>query len=615
MSQLRSIAVLLGTALIGLTGSALGCTCMFQSPEGILKSAPLIFRGKVTSVDRSRQVAFFKIETVYKGTAASAFELNFEMANGINCGTNFEKDKVETVFAYVYSAPGRPEMFTTNGCAMGPHQSSPLAYQAAIDLYRVEVGLARKEANIRPRATAGWERVAKIQEEHRDWMQVLETLDHLSMLDPRKAEYRNRKGHALMGLARFEPALQAYQEALSLNPQFAPAKKGHDQALLKLGRTQELDKERRDYSGMELRNADFSGRQLHAANYAKTYLNVIKFRGTNLTRADLSEARMHNVDFTGANLENARLTKVDATGADFSGANLKRATLRESQFGGVKFDGADLGNADLSGAKLWGASFRKANLEGTRLEKAVLSGADFSATDLSGRNFAGMELQGADFRGTILRNANLEGAYLAGPGSAFRDSESLHGPGRGADLRGTDLQGARVKGADLRYALYDCKTRWPEGFDALSLPLLPISSAECPGPPPKTMLFKPLGELREMPGRFGGERAKVRGPEFSKLDLAGVNLSGANLSGFRFSSSTFTNANLTGADLRNADLQGSTLLNVNLADADLSGATLWSCDLTGANLAGANLKGAQYSSATRWPSGFNPNEAGALLSR
>jgi uncharacterized protein YjbI with pentapeptide repeats len=82
-----------------------------------------------------------------------------------------------------------------------------------------------------------------------------------------------------------------------------------------------------------------------------------------------------------------------------------------------------------------------------------------------------------------------------------------------------------------------------------------------------------------------------------------ANLSGANLSG----------ANLYGAYLSGADLSGANLYGANLSGAYLSGANLSGADLYGANLYGANLYEAIYNDLTRWPTGFDPQAAGATL--
>ena len=82
------------------------------------------------------------------------------------------------------------------------------------------------------------------------------------------------------------------------------------------------------------------------------------------------------------------------------------------------------------------------------------------------------------------------------------------------------------------------------------------------------------------------------------LWLFGADLSGAELRGAKLSGSDLRSTNLIGADLRGADLSG----------AELRGA-----DLTDANLSNAKLSGAFYNKETKWPDGFDPIKAEAVL--
>lgn len=120
----------------------------------------------------------------------------------------------------------------------------------------------------------------------------------------------------------------------------------------------------------------------------------------------------------------------------------------------------------------------------------------------------------------------------------------------------------------------------------------------------------------------------------SGMDLSGVSLQGSSLHGAKLCSTTLRRANLDGcrlnvskligADLEEASLLGASLYNAELQQANLSGA-----DMTDANLAGANLtkatmaktilRRARYSKGktvphdTKWPDGFDPVAAGAVL--
>lgn len=81
-------------------------------------------------------------------------------------------------------------------------------------------------------------------------------------------------------------------------------------------------------------------------------------------------------------------------------------------------------------------------------------------------------------------------------------------------------------------------------------------------------------------------------------DLSGAFLLGAEMTGMRCTGACFREARLMRACLREADLAG----------ADLRGA-----DLRGAVLTGADLTGALYDSRTRWPSGIDPLQRGAII--
>ena len=70
---------------------------------------------------------------------------------------------------------------------------------------------------------------------------------------------------------------------------------------------------------------------------------------------------------------------------------------------------------------------------------------------------------------------------------------------------------------------------------------------------------------------------------------------------------------LYGADLTGANLAGANLKGANLNGANLAGANLLNADLSGADLNSAKLSGAFYDIQTKWPDGFDPIKAGAVL--
>ena len=175
---------------------------------------------------------------------------------------------------------------------------------------------------------------------------------------------------------------------------------------------------------VEAAGSDWTGSQLNdvgldRAEFARARLVDVRFEKVDLNGADLSE-----VDATGSVFVHARLS-----GADLHGMRAKKASFLESTFR----------RADLSGADVSGGKFIKSDLVGARLD-----GADLTEAVLTG-----VLLQGASLKGAVLRRADLSGADLTG-----------------ANLSGTELAGAR----------FDCRTRWPEGFDPATHELVTAES-------------------------------------------------------------------------------------------------------------------------------------------
>jgi uncharacterized protein YjbI with pentapeptide repeats len=110
------------------------------------------------------------------------------------------------------------------------------------------------------------------------------------------------------------------------------------------------------------------------------------------------------------------------------------------------------------------------------------------------------------------------------------------------------------------------------------------------------------------------QRYKEGDRDFRGLQLTGANLVWFELSGVDLRAADLSHANLSGANLSEANLSGGT----NLAFADLSRTDLRNTNLKGTRLEGANLEGAMlagaiYDETTRFPTGFAPEVAGAIM--
>jgi uncharacterized protein YjbI with pentapeptide repeats/endonuclease YncB( thermonuclease family) len=182
------------------------------------------------------------------------------------------------------------------------------------------------------------------------------------------------------------------------------------------------------------------------------------------------------------------------------------------------------------------------------LRLTLSSGTTFTGIDLRGRH-----LDEAYIGGKHLSEADLRGIHL-------KDAVLSHSTIREADFHGskTDLTGADLSFTDL------------SGSD-----------------------------LREV---------KLNGADLTEANLRGARLAGAQLRG-----ATLEGAHLEGADVRAADLRSALLMGAHLRgtlvnDADLRGAKLTG-DLRPAELEGAALKGIHTDSDTRWPEGFDLEQA------
>lgn len=134
--------------------------------------------------------------------------------------------------------------------------------------------------------------------------------------------------------------------------------------------------------------------------------------------------------------------------------------------------------------------------------------------------------------------------------------------------------------------------------------------------------------------------ADLNGRLLSKADLSGANLREANLSRADLSFTNLSRADLSGADLSFANLFSAKidsetqidpkwqlvleivtygaegrddLGKADLSRANLSFVNLRGADLSEVNLSETDLREAKYDNNTKWPDGFDPKAAGAVL--
>jgi len=330
------------------------------------------------------------------------------------------------------------------------------------------------------------------------------------------------------------------------------------------------------------RKDDFSGGVFRNANMRDMIL-----RGTIFDNADLTGA-----DLTGTELRNSSLKGANFTGAKMDGISLKLSVydcktkwpegFDYAAAGAMSSDGACGGGADLRGmsfnrAERPGAVLQRANLEGVdflfaNLQNADLSNANLTWANINAARLDGATLTGADFsnarlNGTSFENSNLKDAILT---DTLMDGINL----TGVDMRGTDHTGRKMRRAKLEDANF-------EGV------------------------------------RF--DRANLAGTEFAGADLSGASFKGANLSTALLQNPHYSYVSTNFGEGRKEDNYKTTppkpakLEQADFSDADLSFSYLGDVDLSTAKLDGVNLTLAKFGCGAKWPEGFSPPKAGAVL--
>ena len=377
-----------------------------------------------------------------------------------------------------------------------------------------------------------------------------------------------------------------------------------------------------NFTSSNLRGAHFYGTQLENANLTNADLRDAGLGGANLTDAQIIGVQWQGaffdrstsfpsgfdplfvgmigpqVDFSNQNLAGRVFNNLDLMGANFTNSNLRTATFAGTQLANATLENADLRDVVLQDANLTNAILTNSNLSSCNLTRAKLEGADFSGSilvnvvgtgasfdgatkfpqgfdpisagmipslpDYSNQNLSGRVFNNLDLVGANFTNSNLRGAHFYG--SSLVDANLTNADLRGAGLGSANLTGAQIPGVQWEGALFDRQTRWPSGFDPLSVGM-----------------FGPWVDFSNQ---------NLSGRIFNNLDLMGANFTSSNLRGTHFYGSSLVDANLTNADLRDAGLGGA--------------------NLTDAQIVGVQWQGAFFDRSTRWPSGFNPLSVGMI---
>lgn len=155
--------------------------------------------------------------------------------------------------------------------------------------------------------------------------------------------------------------------------------------------------------------------------------------------------------------------------------------------------------------------------------------AELRRINLTGADLVGADLSEADLTGAILDRADLSKAYLVK-----------------ARLYGASLMATNLSSTDLRGALYDDKTIFPDDVSPEKLGAYRIA--------PHTV----LSGVQIPNSVFWGvdlQFAILQDADFSESGFHGALLQDADLQGANLEAAKFRNANLTGTNLKNANIR------------------------------------------------------------
>lgn len=441
LAGLRALipAFLLAVPLVPAGGQdAHACSCAQPLPTQAeaIQSSPYVFDGRVTEVRRVPRpdgpgedvTVIVSVTERWKGEVPDQVAVVGQ--TGFNSCSWVPPSVGRSRTFYAGRWPDGRGFTPPGACTGGGYSRDPQAREV-LALYRsgrAEVEAATAAAPASPEA---WLARGRFLEDWKEATAAANAFATAARLAPRSAAAHAGWGRALYEAGRLDDAKAVLRHALALSPRDAEAARFLAMARLRTG-------ERDGLAG-----GNFRGIRAQSQSYA-------------------------GLDLRGADFVFARLLQVSFDGADLRGALFNRATISGS-FVGARLDGAQLDYVSALHADFREASLRRVAAPGANLNGAATAGARFDGANLSGATFHGSGRPIEQVRGT--RDTD------------FADANLSNASFQGADLRGSDLSRANIAGADFRSAFFDCRTRFPRGFQPDAAGMTGVDPA-CPGAPP-----------------------------------------------------------------------------------------------------------------------------------
>lgn len=364
------------------------------------------------------------------------------------------------------------------------------------------------------------------------------------------------------------------------------------------------------FQGANLREADFTNTNLELANFKDSILNDAKFdlaklkniNTANVTFGDNKSANVAENKWRNINRITSLYSIDSQSNTSFVENNCSSAIKTNTNSNQVKSQPKDKTRKNYENQ-----DFSQANLE-----QLNLSGANFMGADLRGANFKNTILENANFKNSKLKGINLQGAYLK---NIEIDSSSKRKLDKKSKLI-IDLFQNKKKPTNLTD-----KNLSDSNLTAIMLEDIILKNSNLNNSKLINARLKNIdlndSELSEVD--FSGsnidnvkfKKSNLSDAILNKTCLIKVYLTDADLFVADLTEAEIIDSNLSNAILNSANLTGTKIKNTELSGAELSGAELSGADLSKAlNLDKAKLDQATYDKNTKFPTSFNPKNAG-----
>lgn len=409
-------------AMAALANPASACSCIRRPAAEIIRDTAAIFEARVLEVRISTRWsatldAVVEPTDIWKGAVPDRAVLRSSTSSAI-CGMFSQRPVVGATLLARAGQVDEDGAFLLSGCTfVGDATSLPTLYGPQSERRRLDAAVAAAPGSLAPlfdraRFRESW-----------DPEGAAAAYAALARNHPELPAAHLGLGRTLRNAARVAEAVPALERAVALNPTDPEAARLLAQARYKLGDAAAIET-LRDFRDLRIDRLDVTGRDMRGADFSGAIIKRLIARDANLQRARFRDMVI--------------LQEAELRGADLRHADLTAAEIPIGMIDGANFDRARLDRARMRVAAPEGVSLRHIRGEGMTLSSYAVIRVDFTGAHLSGATFAYLAVAGSQWRGANLRGAN------------FRD---------------TSLGSTINAAADLHGAVYNCRTRFPAGFD------------------------------------------------------------------------------------------------------------------------------------------------------